>query len=565
VNQKKPNIYERKYKNVNLLGDIDPIIAKVLSARGVKSKVEFDYKLSALAPISSLENLDEAIKLLLRYKNKNILIVGDYDVDGATSIALLMRCLSDYGYKKISYIVPNRFHYGYGLTPKIVEDAKKFDPQLLVTVDNGISSIDGVEKARQLGIDVLVTDHHLPGSILPNANVIVNPNLKDSKFISKNLAGVGVAFYLMAGLGRELQANGLIDAAKTAARYLDLVALGTIADVVKLDFNNRILVNEGLKRIQNKYCIPGILALIKQSGKDYNKLTSTDLGFSLGPKINAAGRLDDISVGIECLTTNDYSVAETCAATLVEKNKKRQNIEQVMQREAHDYIDKFNEMNLPACLCIYDKKWHQGLVGLVSSRLKDHCNRPVIAFAKEGQNIFKGSARSIPGIHIRDLLESIATENPNLIEKYGGHSMAAGLTIKEKNFEEFKIHASTHIKKLYPMADFTGSIYIDGQLPHQKLTIEFAQMIKDFGPWGAGFDEPLFNGKFYLIDQRIVGENHLKMRVKSINSEMSMEAIAFNQGSIVARDAIELVYKLQLNEFRGKTSAQLLVEKIYIS
>ena len=253
MNQKKPNIYERKYKNVNLLGDIDPIIAKVLSARGVKSKVEFDYKLSALAPISSLENLDEAIKLLLRYKNKNILIVGDYDVDGATSIALLMRCLSDYGYKKISYIVPNRFHYGYGLTPKIVEDAKKFDPQLLVTVDNGISSIDGVEKARQLGIDVLVTDHHLPGSILPNANVIVNPNLKDSKFISKNLAGVGVAFYLMAGLGRELQANGLIDAAKTAARYLDLVALGTIADVVILDFNNRILVNEGLKRIQNKY------------------------------------------------------------------------------------------------------------------------------------------------------------------------------------------------------------------------------------------------------------------------------------------------------------------------
>ena len=565
MNQKRPNIYERKYKDINLLGEIDPIIAKVLSSRGVKNKAEYNYKLSALAPISSLENLDEAIKLLLKHKDKNILIVGDYDVDGATSIALLMRCLSDYGYKKISYIVPNRFYYGYGLTQKIVEDAKKSDPQLLITVDNGISSIDGVNKARQLGIDVVVTDHHLPGPDLPNANVIVNPNLKDSKFISRNLAGVGVAFYLMAGLGRELQLKGQADAAKISARYLDLVALGTVADVVKLDFNNRILVNEGLKRIQNKQCVPGILSLIKQSGKDYNKLTSMDLGFSLGPKINAAGRLEDISIGIECLITEDDSVAMKCAASLIEKNKKRQNIEQQMQREAHAYIEKFNEKNLPSCLCIYDKNWHQGLVGLVASRLKDHCNRPVIAFAEEDQGAFKGSARSIPGIHIRDLLESIATENPHLIEKYGGHSMAAGLTIKEENFEEFKIHASTHIKKLYPMADFTGAIYIDGQIPHQKLTIEFAQMIKDYGPWGAGFDEPLFYGKFYLIDQRVVGENHLKMRVKSIKSETFIDAIAFNQSSIVARDAIELVYKLQINEFRGKTSVQLLVEKIYIA
>ena len=369
----------------------------------------------------------------------------------------------------------------------------------------------------------------------------------------------------MAALGRELEIKGQVGAAKVSARYLDLVALGTIADVVKLDFNNRVLVKEGLKRIQNKLCVPGILALIKESGKDYNKLTSMDLGFSLGPKINAAGRLEDISVGIECLLTDDKSIALKCAIALGEKNKKRQDTEQQMQREAYAYIERFTETNLPLCLCIYDKKWHQGIVGLVASRLKDHCNRPVIAFAEESKGILKGSARSIPGLHIKDLLESIATENPQLIEKFGGHSMAAGLTIKEKYFDKFKTHTSAHIKKLYPTIDFTGAIYVDGQIPYQKLTIEFARMIESYGPWGAGFDEPVFHGKFYILEQRVVGNNHLKMRVKSIGSEVSIDAIAFNQVSIVARDAVELIYKLQVNEFRGKASAQLLVENIFIN
>lgn len=561
---KKPIIYERKYNDSNLLGEIDPLIARILSARGINNKEEYNYQLRALAPVSSLENLDNAIKIIQKYKDENILIIGDYDVDGATSIVLLMRCLCDYGFKKINYIVPNRFDYGYGLTSEIVEQAKIYCPKLIITVDNGISSMEGVENARQLGIDVLVTDHHLPGLELPNANVIVNPNIKDSKFISKNLAGVGVAFYLMAALGRELEIKGQLGAAKISARYLDLVALGTIADVVKLDFNNRILVKEGLKRIQNKLCVPGILALIKESGKDYNKLTSMDLGFSLGPKINAAGRLEDISIGIECLLTDDDSIALKCAVALGEKNKKRQDIEQQMQREAYAYIERFTETNLPSCLCIYDKKWHQGIVGLVASRLKDHCNRPVIAFAEEGKGILKGSARSISGLHIKDLLESIATENPHLIEKFGGHSMAAGLTIKQKYFDEFKTHASLHIKKLYPNIDFTGAIYVDGQIPDQKLTIEFARMIESYGPWGAGFDEPIFHGRFHLLEQRVVGNNHLKMRVKSVESEISIDAIAFNQGSIVARDAVELIYKLQVNEFRGKASAQLLVENIFI-
>ena len=565
MRQKNPIIYERKYNDSNLLGEIDPLIARILSARGVNNKEEYNYQLRALAPISSLENLDNAIKIIQKYKDENILIIGDYDVDGATSIALLMRCLGDYGFKKINYIVPNRFDYGYGLTLEVVEQAKTYNPKLLITVDNGISSIEGVDKARQFGIDVLVTDHHLPGPDLPNANVIVNPNIKNSKFISKNLAGVGVAFYLMAALGRELEIKGQVGAAKVSTRYLDLVALGTIADVVKLDFNNRVLVKEGLKRIQNKLCVPGILALIKESGKDYNKLTSMDLGFSLGPKINAAGRLEDISIGIECLLTDDNSIALKCAIALGEKNKKRQDIEQQMQREAYAYIERFTETNLPLCLCIYDKKWHQGIVGLVASRLKDHCNRPVIAFAEESKGILKGSARSIPGLHIKDLLESIATENPQLIEKFGGHSMAAGLTIKEKYFDKFKTHASAHIKKLYPTIDFTGAIYVDGQIPYQKLTIEFARMIESYGPWGAGFDEPIFHGKFHLLEQRVVGNNHLKMRVKSIGSEVSIDAIAFNQVSIVARDAVELIYKLQVNEFRGKASAQLLVENIFIN
>lgn len=565
MRQKNPIIYERKYNDSNLLGEIDPLIARILSARGVNNKEEYNYQLRALAPVSSLENLDNAIEIIQKYKDENILIIGDYDVDGATSIALLMRCLGDYGFKKINYIVPNRFDYGYGLTLEVVEQAKTYNPKLLITVDNGISSIEGVDKARQFGIDVLVTDHHLPGPDLPNANVIVNPNIKNSKFISKNLAGVGVAFYLMAALGRELEIKGQVGAAKVSTRYLDLVALGTIADVVKLDFNNRVLVKEGLKRIQNKLCVPGILALIKESGKDYNKLTSMDLGFSLGPKINAAGRLEDISIGIECLLTDDNSIALKCAIALGEKNKKRQDIEQQMQREAYAYIERFTETNLPLCLCIYDKKWHQGIVGLVASRLKDHCNRPVIAFAEESKGILKGSARSIPGLHIKDLLESIATENPQLIEKFGGHSMAAGLTIKEKYFDKFKTHASAHIKKLYPTIDFTGAIYVDGQIPYQKLTIEFARMIESYGPWGAGFDEPIFHGKFHLLEQRVVGNNHLKMRVKSIGSEVSIDAIAFNQVSIVARDAVELIYKLQVNEFRGKASAQLLVENIFIN
>ena len=561
--QIKPPIYNKKCENIDNLSDLDPLIAKILSARGVIKKEDYIYKLGNLAPISSLEFVSEAVDLLIEHKGNKILIVGDYDVDGATSTALLMRCLKDFGFNNISYIVPNRFDFGYGLTPKIVDVAKGLNPDLIITVDNGISSLDGVKEARASKIDVLVTDHHLPGDELPDANVIVNPNLESSSFVSKNLAGVGVAFYLMAGLGRELEVQGNAGFASIPSRYLDIVALGTIADVVKLDFNNRILVDQGIKRIRKKRCISGISALINQSGKDPLKLTSSDLGFSLGPKINAAGRLEDMSVGIKCLLTDDDTFALEYAEILDKKNKKRQDIEKKMQSDAYAFIEKFNKNNLPLCICIKNTDWHQGLVGLVASRLKDHCNRPVIAFAQEEEGLMKGSARSIPGIHIKDLFESIATEKPHLIQKFGGHSMAAGLTIKDEHFDEFNDTTSLHIKKLYPSVDLTGAIYVDGEIPSEKLSIDFANMIDQFGPWGSGFDEPKFYGKFFFLDQRVVGEKHLKVRVKSFDGKVTIDGIAFNQGSIVVRDAVELIYKLQVNEFRGNVTAQLLIENIY--
>jgi len=563
LRNKKPPIYNRKYQISNELADLDPIIAKILSARGVTKEEHFCYRLKSLAPISSLENINDAVDLLIKHKEHKIVVVGDFDVDGATSVALLLRCLKDFGFNNLDYIVPNRFDDGYGLTIGVVNEAARLEPKLIITVDNGISSLKGVDKARNLGIEVLVTDHHLPGDELPKANVILNPNLKESTFVSPNLAGVGVAFYLLAGLGRVLESQGLKNAARTPLRYLDLVALGTVADVVKLDFNNRVLVYQGLQAIKKKSCVVGILALLEKSGKDYKKITSADLGFSIGPKINAAGRLDDISTGIECLITDDINTAKKYTDNLLKTNEKRRNIEAKMHQEAFDYINQIDNKNMPSCLCIYNKNWHQGVVGLVASRLKEYCNRPVIAFADDNDGILKGSARSIHGVHIRDLLEAISANHFGLIEKFGGHSMAAGLSLKMENFAEFKLYASKYLQKLYPSADFSGAIYTDGEISPEKLNLEFAKMIQKFGPWGAGFEIPLFHGKFHLLDQRVVGENHLKMQVKPIKGETQIDAIAFNQERIISRDPLELIYRLEVNEFRGEVTEQLLVENIY--
>lgn len=562
-NNNQSEIIEREYCMDNNLKSLDPIIARILSSRGITNLEQTKYNLSSIAPISSLCNVNSAVNVLIENMNKQIVIVGDYDVDGATAVSLLMRCLSDFGFKKLNYIVPNRLRDGYGLTEDVVLDANSLNPNLLITVDNGISSIEGVRKARELDIDVIITDHHLPGSIIPNANVIVNPNLANSNFLSPNLAGVGVAFYVMAALGKELENQGNNGASKIVLKYLDLVALGTVADVVKFDFNNRVIVDRGIKAIRKGICSSGILTLIKESGKDHKKINSQDLGFSVAPKINSAGRLDDISIGIECLLTDDLAKARKLSETLIATNKERKNIQTKMQEDANNIVSGIKKDDLSSCICIFHDDWHQGIVGLIASRLKEKCNRPVIAFASEGNGNIKGSARSIDGIHIRDILESVASEKSDLIIKFGGHAMAAGLTIKKHNYEEFQFSISKIMNKIYPDFDFTGKIVTDGKIPSNKLNAGFAKQLENFGPWGKDFEEPKFHGKFHVHDQRVVGNHHLKMEVRPVEGHKIIDAIAFNQDKIIARDSVGFVYRLCLNEFRGNTKVQLIVEKIY--
>ena len=530
--------------------------------RGLRSADELDYGLAALAPVGALENIDEAASLVISNRANRIIVVGDFDVDGATSTALVLRCLRAFGFEDVDYLVPNRFDYGYGLSPEIVQVAAERSPQLLITVDNGISSLDGVARANELGIPVLVTDHHLPGNALPDAAVIVNPNLRDSQFPSRNLAGVGVAFYLMARIGRMLQEQGHAGAAKIPARYLDLVALGTVADVVPLDHNNRILVQQGLIRMRAGHAVAGIAALLKQSGRELSRCVSTDMGFAVGPRINAAGRLEDISIGIECLLTDDAEAANEYARVLDQINSERRDIESTMREQAFRFVDKLGEQRWPNCVCLYDKSWHQGIVGLIAARVRERCHRPVIAFAREDENFLKGSARSIPGVHIRDLLEAISTVKPGLIEKFGGHAMAAGLTLAVSALDEFKKTAAEQMQRLYPGADFSGSIVTDGTLPDSALNLRFARSLRDAGPWGSAFPEPMWSGEFSVVEQRTVGENHLKLRVRPAAGGNVIDAIAFNQAGPAFRGVVQLAYKLDVNEFRGVENPQLVVEQI---
>ena len=547
---------------IESLGDIDPLHARLFAMRGLTTADELDYGLAALAPVSALENIDEAASLVISKRAERIIIVGDFDVDGATSTALVLRCLRAFGFGDVEYLVPNRFDYGYGLSPEIVQVAAERSPQLLITVDNGISSVDGVARANELGIPVLVTDHHLPGDELPRAAVIVNPNLKGSKFPSRNLAGVGVAFYLMARIGRMLEEQGRAGAAKIPARYLDLVALGTVADVVPLDHNNRILVQQGLMRMRAGQAVPGIDALMKQSGKSLSRCVSTDMGFAVGPRINAAGRLEDISIGIECLLTDSAASASECARLLDQINSERRDIESTMREQAFRFVDKLGEQRWPNCVCVYEESWHQGIVGLIAARVRERCHRPVIAFARENESFLKGSARSIPGVHIRDLLEAISTVRPGLIEKFGGHAMAAGLTLAESALDDFKKTAAEQMQRLYPGADFSGAIVTDGPLPDTALNLGFARSLRDAGPWGSAFPEPMWSGDFSVIEQRTVGENHLKLRVRPADGGNVIDAIAFNQAGPAYRGVVQLAYKLDVNEFRGVENPQLVVEQI---
>ena len=547
---------------LDALADVDPVTARVFATRGVTSVEQLDYALSRLAPVSLLDNVDTAVALLLSKRDSKITVVGDFDVDGATSSALVLRCLCEFGFADVDYLVPNRFEFGYGLTPEIVRIAAERSPGLLITVDNGISSIAGVAEANHLGIPVLVTDHHLPGAELPAAEVIVNPNAGEGRFPSRNLAGVGVAFYLMAALGRVIEAGGQAGAARIPSRYLDLVALGTVADVVVLDHNNRILVDQGLRRIRAGKTVPGIEALLRQSGRQLVKAVSADLGFVVGPRINAAGRLEDISIDIECLLTDDMGTAMHHAAILDQINGERRQIESTMREQAFAYVDAMDARNLPPCVSVYDKSWHQGVVGLIASRVRERCHRPAIAFARESDECLKGSARSIPGVHARDLLEAVNSANPDVIVKFGGHAMAAGLTITANHYDTFKRLASQQLTRLYPAADFSGAILSDGPLPDTALNLRFARTLRDAGPWGAGFPEPMWSGDFAIVDQRTVGENHLKLRVRPATGGDIIDAIAFNQAGPSYRGVVQLAFRLDVNEYRGIESPQLVVEQI---
>jgi len=544
------------------LADLGPVHARLFAMRGITATNELDYGLANLAPVSSLDNIDAAVGLLLSKRSERIVVVGDFDVDGATSTALMLRCLREFGFSEVDYLVPNRFEYGYGLTPEIVRVAAKSSPGLIVTVDNGISSIAGVEEARSTGMSVLVTDHHLPGEELPDADVIVNPNLPGSNFSSGNLAGVGVAFYVIAALGKELEKQGHAGAARIPATYLDLVALGTVADVVPLDHNNRILVEQGIRRIRAGKTVPGIRALLKESGRQVRRTVSTDLGFAVGPRLNAAGRLEDMSLGIECLLTDDNDSAARHAAILDQINRERREIEATMRDQAFAYVDSLDARRLPACVCLYEPGWHQGVVGLIASRVKDRCHRPAIAFARENADSLKGSVRSIAGVHARDLLESISTARPGLIEKFGGHAMAAGLTISGAAFEEFKELAATQLALRYPDADFSGAILSDGPLPDESINLAFARALREAGPWGSGFPEPIWSGDFDVLEQRTVGEKHVKMRVRPAAGGKPVDAIAFNQAGPAYRGVVKLAFRLDVNEYRGVESAQLIVEQI---
>ncbi len=554
--------------------DFHPLLRRLYAQRGIGDARELERGAKFLHPWQGLSGMQQAVELLhqaLR-DQKQIMIVGDFDADGATSTALTVLALRSMGGQHVQYLVPNRFDDGYGLSPEVVEQAAARGAELILTVDNGISSHAGVLCAHQKGIPVLVTDHHLPGETLPEAEAIVNPNLDDSTFPSRALAGVGVAFYLMLALRAHLREQGWFDnglAIPNLAELLDLVALGTVADVVPLDANNRILVWQGMSRIRAGKCRPGIRALLEVANRDARQLAASDLGFALGPRLNAAGRLDDMSVGVALLLTEDLAQARMLASELDALNQTRKEIEQGMQAEALALCNQLERSSdtLPLGLAFYHPEWHQGVVGILASRLKERFHRPVIAFAPAGDGTLKGSGRSVAGLHLRDALERLDTLNPGLILKFGGHAMAAGLSLEEAKFEQFSMLFSALVGEWLDADALQGVIWSDGELSAPDLTLPVAEMLRDAGPWGQAFPEPVFDGKFKLLQQRLVGERHLKVMVEPLGGGPLLDGIAFNIDTRLWPDAsvrhVELAYKLDVNEFCGNRSVQLLIEHIW--
>jgi len=540
------------------LGELPLLLQRLYAARGVTCAAELDKGLARLIPYKQLKGIDAAVELLVEAleKRQRILFVGDFDADGATASTVGVLGLRQLGAAHVDYLVPNRFEYGYGLTPEIVAVALQREPDLLVTVDNGISSVDGVAAAKAAGLKVLVTDHHLPGHELPAADAIVNPNQPECTFPSKCIAGVGVIFYVLLALRARLRELDWFvrqgRAEPNLAELLDLVALGSVADVVPLDANNRILVHQGLARIRAGRARPGLRAILEVAGRDHRRITSTDLGFILGPRLNAAGRLDDMSLGIECLLCEDEALARDMAAQLDELNKDRKAIEQGMQREALAQLKDLPLEDLPFGLCLFEMDWHQGVIGILASRLKERYHRPTIAFADAGDGLLKGSARSVPGFHIRDALDA--------------HAMAAGLSLPQANFGAFAAAFDAEVRRQLCEDDLTGRLLTDGQLSVEEFHLELARALRNAGPWGQHFPEPMFHGVFQLVQQRIVGERHLKLVLKSECGSLTLDGIAFN----VDRETwpnptvrwAELAYKLDVNEYRGQESVQLMVAHI---
>lgn len=552
------------------LGDLPPLLTRLYAARGVNSEAELDKSLARLIPFQQLKGIDAAVDLLVvaLEQRQRILIVGDFDADGATASTVGVLGLRLLGAAHVDYLVPSRFKFGYGLTPEIVAVALERAPQLLVTVDNGISSVDGVAAAKAAGLKVLVTDHHLPGSELPAADAIVNPNQPGCEFPSKALAGVGVMFYVLMALRARLRELGWYanTPQPNIGELLDLVALGSVADVVPLDANNRILVHQGLERIRAGRARPGIKAILEVAKRDAARITSTDLGFIIGPRLNAAGRLDDMSLGIECLLSTDAASAREMAGQLDGMNQDRKAIEQGMQREALVQLKDLELDAMPFGLCLFDPEWHQGVIGILASRLKERYHRPTIAFAAAGEGLLKGSARSVQGFHVRDALEAVNARHPGLMSKFGGHAMAAGLTLAEADFPRFAEAFDLQVRRQLQAEDLTGRLLSDGPLAVEEFHLELARALRHAGPWGQHFPEPLFHGVFQLVEQRIVGERHLKVVLKSECGTLKLDGIAFGVDREVWPNPtvrwVELAYKLDVNEYRGQETVQLLIAHI---
>ena len=558
---------------------IPSALGSIYATRGVFSDEQLANELARLSTPDTFKGLPDAAALIADCieQQQSILIIGDFDADGATSTALSVLALRALGASKVDFLVPNRFEYGYGLTPEIVAVAATMKPDLIITVDNGISSCDGVAAANTAGIRVLVTDHHLPGQQIPDAACIVNPNQPGCGFPSKNLAGVGVIFYVLTALRTELRKRNWFEragiAAPNLADFLDLVALGTVADVVALDHNNRVLVAQGLRRIRAGRCRPGIRALLEVAKRSIDRIVASDLGFAVGPRLNAAGRLDDMTLGIQCLLTDDMHAAREIAQELDDLNRDRRAIEADMQREALSVLESLHlsdNSTMPWGLCLYRPEWHQGVIGILASRVKDRYHRPVIAFAAAdmvgaGGELIKGSARSIPGLHIRDALDAVAAKNPGLLSKFGGHAMAAGMSLERRNFEAFSAAFDTVVREHLDEADLTAVLWSDGELGLDTMTLDFAQALRDGGPWGQHFPEPLFDGEFIIVQQRLVGEKHLKLVLADPrNPKLIIDAIAFHvdtrQWPDPGIERVRVAYRLDINEWRGQQSVQLMVE-----